>query len=153
MWSRRFSLCIAAGLAAIPLFAGALTLQIDNVTSNPEALAKHAIVAAHITACHSPEKTTVTGTAEGIVDGKRQSIPLRVMRLSEPGTFSVAREWPREGRWSVVLIATNPDYANYATSVVVRVTEGTAVAGSAKVFYHAPSAAEVNSVLDPETRQ
>lgn len=140
-------------LAAVPLFAGALTLQIDNPAANREAMAKNAIMTAHITACHSPEKTVVTATAEGIVKGERQTLPLTVIRLSQPGSFAVAREWPREGSWVVKMIATNPDYQNYATSIVVPVDRNSATRESAKVFYHAPSQDEVDSILKPAASQ
>jgi hypothetical protein len=114
---RRFLIAVlATGFVAAPVFAGALTLQADDPTTNPEAVAKHAVVAAHTTACVSPEKTVVTATAEGIVDGKRITLPLKVIRLSQPGAFAVAREWPAGGAWVVKMIATNPDYKNYATS-------------------------------------
>jgi hypothetical protein len=142
---------LAAGFAAVPVFAGALTLQADDPRTNPEAMTKNAIVTAHITACHSPEKTAVTATAEGIVNGKRQTIPLKVIRLSEPGAFAVAQEWPREGTWTVKMIATNPDYKDYATSIVVPVGRNAASPASAKVFYHAATADEVGSVLKQAT--
>jgi hypothetical protein len=127
---------IAVGIAALPAFAGALTLQVDELTSNKEAMAKKAAVVAHTTACHSPEKTTITATAEGIVNGKLQTIPLKVMNLSEPGVYAVAQEWPRQGLWTVRLVATNPDYQNYATSVTVPVRGATAKIADAKVFYY-----------------
>jgi hypothetical protein len=111
-------LLIAAILAA-PLFAGALTLQMDDARSSPEAIAKNAVVVAHITACHSPEKTTVTAVAEGLVNGQRQTIPLKVVNLSQPGTFAIARQWPQQGTWTVKMTVTNPDYPNYANSLTV----------------------------------
>jgi hypothetical protein len=142
---------LAACIAAAPVLAGALTLQVDDPKTNPEAIAKHAVVAAHITACHSPEKTSVTATAEGIVDGQRRSIPLKVIRLSEPGAFAVTHEWPREGKWTVKMIATNPDYKDYATSIVVPVGKDAVDPAAAKVFYHAASADEVGMVLKQAT--
>jgi hypothetical protein len=116
---------LMAAILAAPLFAGALTLQVDNTRSNPEAIAKNAVVVAHITACHSPEKTTVTATAEGVVNGRRQTIPVKVINLSRPGAFAVSRQWPPQGTWTVKMVATNPDYPNYATSLVVPVKTDT----------------------------
>jgi hypothetical protein len=142
---------LGAALFSASAVAGALTLQVDDVRSNSEAMAKKAVVAAHITACRSPEKTSVSASAEGIVNGTRQTIPLRVIHLSEPGAFAVAHEWPREGVWTVKMIATNPDYKDYATAIVVPVRQDTASAQTAKVFYHAPSAEEINSVLKQVT--
>ena len=148
---RFLNIVFATALAAAPLLAGALTLRIDDVKTNPEAVAKNAIVVAHITACHSPEKTKISATADGIVNGKRQTILLKVQNLSEPGAFAVARQWPSEGTWTVTMIATNPDYKNYATSIVVPIREDAADRADAKVFYHAASADEVSSVLKQTT--
>jgi hypothetical protein len=111
-------------LLAAPLFAGALVLEIGNPSANPEAAAKHAVLVARMTACKSPEKTTVTARAEGLVNGTRQSIPLKVIPLSTAGTYAVTKEWPAEGTWTVRMIATNPDYKDYATSVVVPIENG-----------------------------
>jgi hypothetical protein len=130
-----FIAAISAALLAAPLFAGALLL---------EATAKDAGVTAHITACHSPEKTVVTATAEGLVDGKRESIPLKVTNLATPGTYEVTRQWPREGVWAIRLVATNPEYKNYATGIVVSRT-------GSKQFFHRPTEEEVSSVLKQAT--
>jgi hypothetical protein len=109
----------ALSILVSPLLAGALFLEVGNPAANQEALAKQAVLVARITACHSPEKTTVTATAEGIVNGVRQSLPLKVISLSAAGTFAVTREWPEQGTWAVKMVATNPEYKDYATSVVV----------------------------------
>ena len=111
-------------MLAAPLFAGALALEIGNPSANPEAMAKHAVLVARMTACTSPEKTTVTASAEGIVDGVRKSILLKIVPLSTAGTYAVVREWPAEGSWAVRMVATNPDYKDYATSVVVPIENG-----------------------------
>jgi hypothetical protein len=129
------------------MLAGALTLEIENSASQPEANAKGAALVARITACHSPEKTTVTATAEGIVNGVRKSIPLKVTPLSTAGTFAVTPGWPEQGEWTIRLIATNPDYANYATGVVVPVQKTSVQLAKVKHYYHAPTEQDVSSFL------
>lgn len=47
--------------------------------------------------------TTVTGVAEGIVDGRRVSIPLDVARTRSAGVYAVARPELDPGRWVLVL--------------------------------------------------
>jgi hypothetical protein len=143
-WKPLFAVCTLA----VPLFAGALLLEVGNPSSNPEALSNHAVLVARITACHSPEKTTVSATAEGVVDGKRQSIPLKVISLSTAGTFAVTREWPEQGTWAIKMVATNPDYKDYATSVVVPVHKDEVQLSVAKYYFHAPSNAEVSLALN-----
>lgn len=138
----------ALSMLAAPLFAGALLLQVGDPAANQEALGKHAVLVARITACHSPEKTVVTGTAEGVVNGMRKSIPLNVIALSAAGTFAVTREWPEEGVWAVKLIATNPDYKDYATSVVVSMHKNAVQWAAVKHYFHAPTEGEVSTSLD-----
>lgn len=49
--------------------------------------------------CGTPSDFTVTGTAEGLVDGQPRSVPLKLTRASEAGVFVVSRQWPAEGSW------------------------------------------------------
>ncbi|MEO8579512.1 MAG: hypothetical protein ABI469_04630 [Gemmatimonadales bacterium] len=46
---------------------------------------------------------TVTGTAEGVVNGKRQSMPLDIRPGSKAGMYSVRWERPAVGRWVLVI--------------------------------------------------
>lgn len=141
------SLC-ALPLLAAPSFAGALLLQVGNPTSNPEAARNHAVLLARTTACHSPGETKIVATAEGVVNGTRKSLPLTVIPLSPDGTFGVTHEWPAEGTWAIQLVATNPEYQNYATSVLIPVRHDSVQFPAAKHYYHAPTAAEVASALN-----
>src|SRR4051812_7915987 len=101
---------LSAALLTSPLLAGALLLRVADPQTNIEAQAKHAVVMAQMTSCHSPEKTVVSATAEGILAGKRTTLPLKVIKLSTPGMFAVTREWSSEGVWAVRMVATNPEY-------------------------------------------
>ena len=144
------NLCKSAfvlALSGYPLFAGALTLETSNPASNPEAGAIGAVLTARITACRSPEKTVVTATAEGYVNGSRRSIPIAVIALHEPGTFAFRREWPAKGTWAIRLVASNPDYRNYKTGVVVPMTGGTVEWAAAKHFYREPISADADAFL------
>lgn len=141
----------SAALFAAPLFAGALMLEVADPQTNPEALAKHAVVLARVSACSSPEKTVVSATAEGIVDGHRKTLPLKPIKLATPGWYAVTREWPDDGVWSVRIVVTHPDYKNYATGAVVPVQKDTYVRAGAKQFYRAPTDADVDAALKQAT--
>ena len=145
------SLCrslFALSTLAVSLFAGALRLEVGNSATNQAALAQHLVLVAWTTACHSPEKTSVTATAEGIVNGVRKSIPLRVVSLSAPGTFAVIREWPDKGTWAIKMVATNPEYKNYATSAIVPIRNHAAQTQTVRRFYHAPTENELSLSLN-----
>ena len=136
----------------LPLFAGALALEIGNPAANPEALSKHAVLLARTTACHSPEKTSLTATAEGVINGHRQSIPLKLVSLSTPGNFAVTHEWPSDGTWVIKIVATNPEYHNYATGALVPLEGNSAKWASVEHSYHEPTSEEVAAMLDIQTR-
>ncbi|HEX6808656.1 MAG TPA: hypothetical protein VF118_11755 [Gemmatimonadaceae bacterium] len=46
-----------------------------------------------------PTTRDLTGTAEGIVNGQRQSVALRLDPTAQPGVFAVRRQWPEQGAW------------------------------------------------------
>lgn len=139
---------LAFSILAVPLFAGALRLEVGTPATNQEALAQHAVLVAWTTACHTPEKTTITATAEGVVNGMRKSIPLKVIPLSAPGIFALTREWPNGGTWAIKMVATNPEYKDYATSAVVPIQNNAAQLDAAKRYSHAPTETELSASLN-----
>jgi hypothetical protein len=141
---------LALSIVAAPLFSGALVLQVGDPAANSEAHMKHAVLVAKITACKSPERIAVTAVAEGIADGALRSIPLKVIQLSTPGTFAVMREWPERGTWAVKIIATNPDYKNYAASVLVPFDKNSLRWAGIKHYLREPTNAEIAAVLGGE---
>jgi hypothetical protein len=139
-------------MAGLSLLAGALMLEIGNPTANPEALSKHAVLVARTTACHSPEQTSMTATAEGVVDGQRRSIPLKLIPLSTPGTFAITREWPSGGTWAIKIVARNPEYKDYATGALVPSDARSIEWASVKHYSHEPTNGEVAAMLDSRSR-
>ena len=147
MQTRIATVVLSTALLAVPLFAGALVLQVTDPHTNPEAQAKHAVMLIQVTACNSPERTELSVTAEGLAGGQRKTVPLHAIKLSTPGLFAVAREWPDEGVWAVRVTATNPEYKNYTTGVLAPVTKETWSKAGTKQFYRAPTEDDVNSAL------
>ena len=139
---------LTTSMVGAPLIAGALRVEISDPAGNAEAVAMKAVLVARTTACHSPEKSVVTATAEGLVNGKRQSIPLKLTALSSPGTFAVTEQWPHRGAWVVKLVATNPDYKSYATGAIARVTGGSVDTKSVQNYFRAPAAQDVKAALE-----
>ncbi len=56
--------------------------------------------------CHNPADAKMQGTAEGMIDGKRQSIALKFTPTSKPGVYAVKKQWPAEGNWVVSVSGT-----------------------------------------------
>ncbi len=142
---------LAVAVLSVPLLAGALALEIANPAGNSEAQSKNVLLLVRTTACHSPEKTELRATAEGSARGVHQSIPLKVIPLSTPGTFGFAREWPSGGTWVVRIVARNPEYKNYATGMLVPVHATSVEWDAVKRYYHEPTDGEVAFLLEGQT--
>jgi hypothetical protein len=56
--------------------------------------------------CSDPAAARITATAEGIVNGSRQSVTLTLAPLSPPGVRAVSRDMPAGGTWVVNLVGT-----------------------------------------------
>jgi hypothetical protein len=140
-------LTLAGSLAAASLFAGTFVLEIGRPSANPEAQAKHAVLVVRSAACAHPEKTKITANAEGLVNGKRRTIPLTIIPLSSAGTYAVTREWPAEGKWVLTLVAANSDY-EWHPSAIVNVNGSSADLVQVKRANQAPTVEEIETALN-----
>lgn len=59
----------------------------------------------------------VSGTAEGIVDGRRQTMPLDIRRVSQIGMYAVRFQKPAQGTWMLVITA-RQNGSHMATALV-----------------------------------
>ncbi len=96
--------CVAATVA------GGFQLRVDVPQDDSDV-----VVLVRTYRCHQPEKAKVTGTAEGLVDGQRVSVPL-TLKTVEKGVYSVERQWSARGAW---VLAFSGSYAGQHTSTVV----------------------------------
>jgi hypothetical protein len=89
------------------MWAGSFWLQLGNPEASAEARKNNAAVVIQAVGCHDPASAQITATAIGMVDGHRQTIPLKVTPLSEPGRFAISQQWPKSGHWVIQLVARN----------------------------------------------
>ena len=59
----------------------------------------------------------ISGTAEGLVNGKRESARLDIRRLPQAGTYAVRWQKPANGSWAIV-ISTTRDGQHMASALV-----------------------------------
>ena len=97
----RNTLFIATFALAGQLFAGGFYLTLGNPEASTEARKANAVLTIKASGCGEPAKAQITATAIGVVNGKRQEIPLKVTPLSEPGMWALTQQWPKEGRWVI----------------------------------------------------
>ena len=88
-------------LLAAPLFAGGIMLDFGNPKASSDAAAQGALMTVRLIDCQGNEHNQgiISGTAEGLVNGKRISTPLRIVPLSKAGMYAVQFERPQEGTW------------------------------------------------------
>ncbi len=132
-------------LLAAPLFAGGFFLQLGNPEANPEAQKLHAVVVIQAAGCHDPAGAQVTATAVGTVGGQRRTIPLKVEKLSDAGTFALTQQWPRDGKWVIEIVGTNP--TQFTNTLVTAGPEGIDRL-HARMAMKRFTASEVESMLD-----
>jgi hypothetical protein len=145
-------LCLLAALSGAPAIAGGFWLTVRS----PQTLGvKDSVLAVEISGCHDPGKATISATAEGLVDGKRQSIPLNVTATGKPGSYTIKKQWPSTGAW--VLAFTSKVDGLAATALVELERDGTFHAEAASMpanpgrgvhlFQRDLTAADINSAL------
>lgn len=64
--------------------------------------APNPVLIVHAYSCHAPTDAAVVAHAEGVVNGKRKTIPLKLEGTGATGVYAVARQWPAEGSWALV---------------------------------------------------
>ena len=111
-----YLLAAIATLASVS-FAGGFQLEIQAPTSN-EGEMKGAALLIRTYGCHQPWDADVSATAEGVVNGKRQSIKLELTRTSQ-GVYAVKKQWPSQGAW---VVAITGQYNGITSSALVEMS-------------------------------
>jgi hypothetical protein len=52
-------------------------------------------------ACSDPANLHVTAWAEGLVDGKRQTVPIKIEMTRQKGVYQFKRTWTENGTWAI----------------------------------------------------
>ena len=96
------------GIAATT--AGGFQLRVDVPKDGSDA-----VLLVRTYGCNQPENAKVTGTAEGFVEGRRVSVPIRLENIAR-GVYSVEQQWKGEGTW---MLAFSGTYKGRHTSTLV----------------------------------
>ncbi len=99
----RFAILGLTMSTAAPLFAGGLWFEIGNpkAVSDPAALGAFATVRVFGYGGWILVNPVFTGTAEGVVNHRRVSMPLTFTKLAPEGLYAVRWERPNEGTWGL----------------------------------------------------
>ena len=139
----------AVGLAARAL-AGGVGLSVETA---PPALAEKGVaLLVHTNNCGQAAFLPLEGTAEGLVGGRRRSLPLRLERTPEPGVYALAKQWPDQGAWVLRISTTRPHAATALVKLAAPASTGLASGSNVriadvKLVYRRASAREVEACL------
>jgi hypothetical protein len=134
----------AALLATFSLssFAGQLWMEFGNPQANSDPKAKGAALVVRAMGCGDPAKAAFSGTAEGVVNGKRVSAALKFTALTQPGMYAVSGEGTGPGAWVAVITTTESGRVANAVAPL----DGSR-AREAKVFARKLETADIDSAL------
>ena len=136
---------LAAGTAAVAFAAVAVSAgtMFRVEIGSPVALGvnkyfkkvdKKVVLAVRAVVCEDLANVRITGTAEGLVAGKRQSLPITLTAV-EPAeaVYAIQQQWPEAGAWVLHLKGScaNP---KAETSTLVAVGKGTFIREKSEVL-------------------
>jgi hypothetical protein len=130
-------------MAALALAQG-FTFTIGSPVAAQDVRSKTAAFAFRTEGCADPAASQIGGTAEGLVNGMRRSLTLRVAEMSKSGVYAVYQTWPQEGVWVVNLKGTCG--AANAGALVPIGAKGF-VREASKFFTRPATAAEIEAAL------
>ena len=100
---------------ASPALAGGFQLSVETPTGSTDPQLKDVVLIARTYGCHQPADAKLSATAEGFVNGKRQSLPLELRSIGS-GVYAIKQQWPSEGNWVLALTGA---YNGMTSSVLV----------------------------------
>lgn len=137
---------LLAGAATL-LQAGGFWLELGNPSATKDPAAKNAALIVRAIGCGEPSKAEITATAEGLVDGQRKSIPVKLVPLSEHGVFAAERSWPATGKW---VLHFRGNYLSRVTSTVTQVLPGGELKRPGKMVMNGATEAEIDAMVRGE---
>jgi hypothetical protein len=106
---------------------------------------KNAVLVVRPVVCADPASARITATAEGLVNGRRHSLPVKVLALPTPGVHAVERQWP-DGHWVLHLRGTCPN-PRAESSTIVGLTPTSFSRERTEVLVEPATPAQIESAL------
>lgn len=137
---------VIATWIASPAMAQDFSLQVGPPVAGNGQPAKGSLLVVRPGGCADPASVQITATAEGIVDGTRRSVPLRLLALQNPGVHAVPKDVANRGVWVINLVGT---CAGKAAGAIVSVVGSTPEyrREAVKYFPHPATPSEIDVSL------
>ncbi len=132
-----------AALFCFPALAWAqtFTFEIASPVAAQDFATKSAAFVFRTAGC--TESPQVSASAEGVVEGSRRTLPLKVTQSTKPGVYSVFQQWTG-GHWIVVL---KGSCGSAQAGAIVPIGPRGFVRADSKFLSHPATAAEVEAAL------
>ena len=115
-WVKRlFVLTLAVFAISLPALAGGFQLSIETPGAQGDPQLKEVVLIARTFGCHQPADAKLSATAEGLVNGRRETLPIDLRSIGS-GVYAIKRQWPAEGKW---VLALTGSYNGMTSSVLV----------------------------------
>lgn len=146
-----------------PTELGAPWIALETPANPLDAATRHAAFVVRVYYHETPADLPVSGTAEGLVDGKRQSVPLEFTPTGKRGVYALRQQWPASGHWMLAVRVADGRFANLIVELGpnggiadARYFEARAKAvalHSVRVERQPPDAAAISATLQAMARQ
>ena len=135
--------------AATPAAKSPAWLSIESPVSPYNPTERGALFLVHATLPGSvPELSSLSGSAEGLVNGTRKSIAIRFDATNRPGTYAVRKQWDGDGVWLVrVSLSATTALVTFDRNGDVASARVPAVPGAGTLLPRPVSAREIDSLL------
>lgn len=121
---------------APPARVGPPWISIEYPPSPYDRTTRDAYLLVHAFHHGTPAGLPVTGTAEGLVDGRRRSVRLDFAPTARTGVYALRKQWPSDGAWALV-ISVAQGRGDVSATALVQIAEN----------------GQVGSITVPTTRQ
>ena len=115
-------------------------------------VAKKIVLAVRAVVCDDMTNVRITGTAEGIVAGKRQSLPITLTPVDPAdAVYGIQQQWPQDGAWVLHLkgACSNP---KAEASTLAAVTKGTFIREKSEVLREPATKKQVEDAVSALAR-
>ena len=114
--------------------------------------AKKVVVAVRAVVCDKLANVQITGTAEGLVAGKRQSLPITLTAIDPAeAIYAVQQQWPEAGAW-VLHLKGSCSSPKAEASTLVAVTRGTFIRQKSEVLREPATKKQVDDAVSALAR-
>ena len=108
---------------------------------------KKVVVAVRAVVCEDLANVKISGTAEGVVNGKRESLPLTLITIDRAeAVYAVGQQWPPDGTWLLHLKGSCASPKADA-STLVAVTNGTFIRDKSTVLVEPATRKQIDDAL------